>query len=339
VNHSHVLDPFVLALYAGRPLQFMITEPALFDWWPARVVAWTGQVPKRKLESDTRSVRLLKKWGQLGGTVVVFPEGRFPWDGRLLPLQPGLSHLVQYLDLPVVTVRQINGDRFWPPWAAVPRRTSLRYEIDPPIRFGPDDDIEAEVTKRLTVDLERCPRFPVTGKDLARGLARLLAVCPSCGARHRLVDEGDELRCDSCQRRWSVGTDNVLRGDGDELDVGAALRRSCEQLQRQWTGRASYRSAGTVLVMDASGETWSELDEGTLTLDDGRLRVGAWTVEVSDVLGHTIDWGNLLLLRTRRQRLALAMPADSRAVWTFAIEETQRALPRRHPERPGFRTP
>jgi hypothetical protein len=64
---------------------------------------------------------------------------------------------------------------------------------------------------------------------------------------------------------------------------------------------------------------------------------GAWSVDLADVLGHTLDWGNLLLLRTSRQRLALAMPEDSRAVWSFVLEEASRSLPSRKPERPAVR--
>src|SRR5687768_9997734 len=54
-NHCHVLDPVLLTAYAGRPLQFLITEPAMFAGPAARFLAWFGQVPKRKLDSDPRS--------------------------------------------------------------------------------------------------------------------------------------------------------------------------------------------------------------------------------------------------------------------------------------------
>lgn len=325
MNHSNVLDPLLLTIYLGQPIHFMVTEPFMADRLIARIFAKLGQIPKRKIDFDTQSIRTMKQWCQLGSIVGIFPEGHFPWDGHPLPLQPGLSQLVSYLDVPVVTVRLVNGDRFWPPWAKNIRRTRLSIEIDPPKYFEPGEDIEQYVASHIAVNPDSCERWPVFGKGLAEGLAQLLRFCPKCGSDDYLLDNNDELHCNNaaCRSRWLVCSDNCLyQHDKEALSITAALARIKEQLKQQWAGDSPYfRGRGTVDVLDCSHTQWKHLASGTLELKQGLLSIDSWHLNINEVSAHTLDWGNIILLRTRRQRIALKMPNDSRALWTFVINQ------------------
>jgi hypothetical protein len=104
------------------------------------------------------------------------------------------------------------------------------------------------------------------------------------------------------------------------MDVGQALEEVFAHARARWTGAPTLTSRGTVEVLDATSAEWTPLASGTLHLADHELRVGRWTLAVGEVLAHTLDWGHLMLLRTRRQRIALAMPNDSRARWTHAVD-------------------
>jgi 1-acyl-sn-glycerol-3-phosphate acyltransferase len=320
-NHSHFLDPLIMTLFLRRPIQFMVTEPAMFDSPLARFLARFGQVPKRKLESDVKSMRLLKQWCAVGGSVCVFPEGQFSYDARLGPLRGGLAQLIDYLDVPVVTLRQMNGDRFWPIWAPRPRRTSLRIEVDAPRRFAPSEDVYAEVAKRLQVDPDHCVRFPVSGRHLARGLARLFRYCPSCFAE-TLSERGDALVCSACSELWRVGSDNVLKGKSD-TSVGAALARICAELDRRWDKNPVLESAGLVELFDTTALAWRSIGRARLILRDGTFSLGEWTLAANSILGHSFDWGDLIQVRTKTQRFALRLDFDSRALWTHAIERAK----------------
>ncbi|MFI4918382.1 MAG: lysophospholipid acyltransferase family protein [Legionellales bacterium] len=330
MNHSNVLDPLILAFHLERPIHFMVTEPFMADRFTARVFAWLGQIPKRKLDFDTRSIRTMKQWCQLGGIVGVFPEGHFSWDGYPLPLQPGLEQLVSYLDVPVVTVRLINGDRFWPPWAKNRRKTTLRLEIDPPKYFKPGEHVEDYVSSHIAVNPETCPRWPAFGKNLTAGLSRLLRFCPACGADQVLIESGDALLCKhpSCLSHWNLTSDNQLheQKQGTSLSTAQALAAVYSHVKQQWLGLEPYfYSLGTVDVLDCTHAQWTQLDCGFLELQQGFLRVGKWHLPVHEVLAQTLDWGELIVLRTRRQRIALRMPVDSRALWTFVINEANNA--------------
>ncbi len=325
MNHACPFDPVLLTFYARMVPHFLVTEPFMADRPAARFAAWLGQIPKRKLEPDARAMRMMKRWCGVGGSVATFPEGQFPWDGIPLPLQPGLGDLVRYLEVPLVTVRLINGDRLWPAWAKSPRRTRLRIEIDPPRKFegaeATDSNVEAYVAERIRVDPDECVRWPATGKNLAEGLARFLRFCFACGADEALV-------CAGCGGRWEVSGENRLRGPAGEFSIAEAWAKVRSALDRRWSkGTVDLIGLGEVSVIDASKPQWKPVTRGKLALAGGILSVGTWQVPIADVVAHTMDWGDLILIRTRRQRIALRLPDDSRAVWTYAFDRrTTRAV-------------
>ncbi|MBX7101871.1 MAG: 1-acyl-sn-glycerol-3-phosphate acyltransferase [Myxococcaceae bacterium] len=323
MNHRCAFDPWLLTVHARRPIQFLITEPVMSLGTASRLVAWWGQIPKRKLDPDARALRTLKGWTQLGGAVGLFPEGQFPWDGRPLPLQPGLPQLVSYLGVPVVTARLFNSDRVWPPWAKHPRHTRLRLEIDPPRRlaFG---EVEAYVAERIRVDPDGDgPRWPAEGRRLAEGLARFLRLCPECGEDRALTDGGEELRCAACHRVWFVTADNVLHAAGGSSPLAEVLSQVKTHFRARWRASRRFESLGPADVVDVSRRELAHLARGQLVLDGGTLHVGAWSLQVKDVLAHTLDWDARILLRTAQARLALRLPHDSRALWTLALEEAR----------------
>ena len=321
MNHTNALDPLLLTVYGGRPIQFLVTEPVTAVPGFGHLLSWLGQIPKRKLDAEARAFRRLKAWGNVGSAVGLFPEGQFPWDGRPLALQSGLGQLVAYLDVPVVTCRLHNGDRLWPPWAPGPRRTRLRLEIDPPFRFARGDDAEAVVARRIHVDPDATERWPATGRGLARGLARILRFCPACATDASLSDAGDVLRCSACARAWNASGDLVLRSSaGNEtMTVADAFDLSRAHFRRAFVRSRRLTSLGPVDVLDITRQAVEDVASGPLVLDGAELRVSDFRLDRTDVLAHTVDWGQRVVLRTERRRLALRMPQDSRAIWTDAL--------------------
>ena len=329
-NHATPLDPLVLTFGTRRNIQFLVTEPYLADRPVARFTAWLGQIPKRKLDNDTKSIRTLKKWIDLGVSVGLFPEGQFAWDGRSLPIQPGLRQLVLYLDVPVITMRIQNGDRLWPAWASHPRKTSLRIEIDAPVRFTAADDIERRIAERIRVEphSEGRLRPPAHGKNLAHGLARFYRFCPACGADGQLRDEGNHLHCQSCRARYRVDVDHALHPIGQTPDAKRAASDRIAEIGRRLRDDAiatyalteSFASRGPVELFDATKARWVRLDEGALSVTEGSLRMSKWSLAAAEILGHTLDWGDLILIRTRTKRFAVRFPEDSRALWTDVLD-------------------
>lgn len=318
MNHGCPIDPMIFGCATEEPIQWLVTAPALDKrYGRSRWLAAFGQVPKRKLEAETKAMRTLKAWSKLGLSVGVFPEGQFDWEGRPQPLQPGLSQLVRYLDLPVVTVRVENGDRFWPAWAPAPRSSEVRFTLSAPRRFEPGEDIAAAVADAIRVEPDEAKRYPVTGGRLAIGLDRLLGRCPECGLA-RLHATGCTLSC-GCGARWTVHPDNRLTGTR-AMSIGEALAAVRGHLEAGWSTGIRLTSVGTVQIRDLTGPEERLVAEGRLELVDGVLKVDRWKLELDQVLARTRDWPHRIVLKSRRTRVGVDMASDSRALWMYALD-------------------
>src|SRR5262249_27977936 len=82
-----------------------------------------------------------------------------------------------------------------------------------------------------------------------------------------------------------------------------------------------FRGRGTMDVADASRRDPVPVARGVAELEGRWLRVGTWQLDLGELVAHTLDWGEILVLRTKRQRLTIRMPDDSRALWTLALDE------------------
>lgn len=121
-------------------------------------------------------------WSDVGGTVALFPEGRFSWDGSPSPLMPGIEQLILYLNVPVVTVSLSNGHKVKPAWAKVYRKTSIHLEVFPGMKFTKDDKIQ-EIIKNKIFSFHTnntLHDFEANGNNLSAGLSHHLRFCPNC---------------------------------------------------------------------------------------------------------------------------------------------------------------
>lgn len=320
INHHTQIDPLVLSYFINRPLFFFMTEPAMSYSLFSRLMSWLGQIPKKKLIADTACMKAMKGWTEVGAIVATFPEGQFSYDGHLGDIKPGLSQLIHFLDVPVVTARLVNADRSWPAWAALPRRTGLKIEIDPPRKFNKGDKVEEVIEKRLYVNPESCKRYPSFGKKLAKGLDKLLRFCLECGSEHSLKSEKNVLICTICKEQWTVDTSNIIQGK-ETFTIKQALKRTQEHLETLWKKNIIFRTIADAIIMDASRPQWTTIDSGVLKLSRDCLELGNCKINNKDIVAHTRDWGNLILIRTARARYAIKIPnQEGFVVWSMALD-------------------
>ena len=226
-NHSSLLDPMFLSLAVGRAVHFLSTELVFSGGAMGWVNQFFGAVPKRKFTADPRAILRLRRWRDLGGSIGLFPEGERTWDGRPLPILPGVEKLVRAMDLPVVTVRVYNGWRQSPRWATTLRRGRVHVEVDPPRRFTAGESlasIRRYIEDRISVDAEDGPSWPVRGRRLAAGIGNVLFACPSCLRLDAIDERGDIASCRHCGTAWRVDTESRLHpaNGGRPLTLRAA---------------------------------------------------------------------------------------------------------------------
>lgn len=334
-NHVSLMDPAILIVLCRRPIHWLASQAAMRDAMLALVMRLYGAVPTQKQLPDPRAIRQLRAWARLGEAVGVFPEGERSWDGRRLPLLPGIERLVRIIGAPVVTARLHNAHRRSPRWAEHSRVGRILVEFDPPRTFdgraGPDE-IRAYIQDRITIDAKE-RTWPVRGRRLARGLANMLFACPSCGSVGSLVETDDDVCCRECGARWRVtpDLDLVLQPDGSRLGIRDAVDRAHVSATRTWEARAH---AGAIVLaseslelIDVTSDEPETLGRGTLVLTPDRLSFNdaasgksLWKMPLSQLLAVTVDLRRRLQLHFGHQVVEPVMPSESVLKWQHAID-------------------
>jgi 1-acyl-sn-glycerol-3-phosphate acyltransferase len=131
-NHISNVDPplvggWLAPVLARRPR--FLAKQALFRGPLGWFLRSQGVIPVRSGSSDVEAYRLAKAGLDLGGVVVIFPEGTRSPDGVLAEARPGVALLATRLGVPVLPVGVSNTDMLLGRGRALPRigtRVTLR---------------------------------------------------------------------------------------------------------------------------------------------------------------------------------------------------------------------
>lgn len=345
-NHAASFDPIVMTFGVSRPIHFMASEQLFrvprLAWWLHAM----GTFPKAKYARDPESIDRVVALNADGRVVGLFPEGNRSWDGRPLPILPGLGWLIRKLQGPVVFVRNTTGWLMHPRWARYPRWVPMELEFSELVFFPEDwstSRIEEEVARRLAIDPAAVQlRGRAWGFRMAHGLPDYLWACPACFALDALQvhpKDGDRVDCACCGAAWRVDVMQVLHpvGDGPELRVSAAFDHIVAHFGELPTVDADrFVSEGVALTdsamrVDRVSEAGLEkVVEGPAALRADRLSVGEWALPLEDIKAVSIEVKNALQLRTATELFQLQPKDGSTLQWQhFLSGHTSRAKPTR----------
>ena len=328
-NHTGLFDPPSLVIAARRHINMLATESNIRSSAIGRFITAYGGVPKKKYTSDVRAIMQLRRWADLGASIGVFPEGQRSWDGKPLPLVPGIEKLVALLKLPVVTCRIRNAYRQSPRWAERMRRGTVLVELDPPQTFDTEtpDQISEHIRKAIAVDPMEEPRFPLTGRDLAAGISNVAWACPVCGEIRSFIEEGNRVRCSSCRSRWRVDWDcRLVSLDGARshtLPEVVALAEQ-HQLAGDRFGRTTILESEPMKLWDITKPRPRLVGDGVLRLLPDELVVDGplpWSAPLDTVAAPTVDMRRRLTLRVGTSYMELEMARESVLKWVWFTEQ------------------
>lgn len=205
-NHSSVIDPFIVAIFIKRPVQYVISDSQIRSRFLSVLLGLVGVIPKTKVVADLDTVKRIVAVKRENGIIGIFPEGQSSWDGSQLPIVKATDKLVKSLKIPVY-VAQIRGAYFsWPRWGRRIRRGEIRIFFS--CLFTEQDLKEASVTEvRSTIrealsfdafEYQRQAQVRFRGARQAEYLERALFICPACNEIGSLHSHRRRLSCSSC---------------------------------------------------------------------------------------------------------------------------------------------
>jgi len=115
-NHTSYLDVPILLCAYPKNIYFVakreLLRVPLFGWmmWLLGMIFIDRSNPKRFIRSMKIAANKLKK----GKNVLVFPEGTFDDDGKLLPFKKGAFHIAVKAKMTILPVVIIGGNKIWP---------------------------------------------------------------------------------------------------------------------------------------------------------------------------------------------------------------------------------
>jgi 1-acyl-sn-glycerol-3-phosphate acyltransferase len=142
-NHQTYADPPLVTIPVRRPVYYMAWA-RLFDIPGfSRLIRLLRAFPVDVDARDSRAAREARRLLRAGAALMIFPEGERSRDGRVQRFKPGAFRLAVSLDVPVLPVTIVGGDRAWPPGRVLPRPRRITITYHPLLRPDPTRDPRA----------------------------------------------------------------------------------------------------------------------------------------------------------------------------------------------------
>lgn len=209
-NHSSF---YAVAGYPFVKLNAVLGYQHFFTRFLYTLFTQYGAIPKRNFETDLRAVRQMVKVINMGGSLLLFPEGTFSFAGSNQPINPSTVNFIKQLGVTVVLCKSRGLFCSLP----VYRKKEIKghKEIHYEILFTPEE-LKEKSNKQLyrkfldrfrynDLDWNLQERHKYLNPDgNAEGIDKMLFVCPKCGKEYTMHVEGEEFVCNDCGNRVKI---------------------------------------------------------------------------------------------------------------------------------------
>ena len=156
-------------------------------------------------------------------------------------------------------------------------------------------------------------QFDSHGVNLSLGLKKILRYCPSCEEDNCLIEQGNDLSCSYCDEVWTVNANNEIKSTNikNTIEIFDKLKLI---IDKKWNDKKSYSSLSEVVLLDMTKKDWEDKDIGILHIDNKEISIGESEIKLEDIQSHTLDWGDLIIVKTKYERFGLKLTNDSRLI-------------------------
>ena len=208
-------------------------------------------IPLTKGGASLSAVKEMLLRLKAGCNICLFPEGKRSFHGETIPAPLSLGKLVKKAGCALVTYRIRGGYFTYPRWA----RNHLRNgKVEGKVMGVYSSAQLKEMTAQEITDLinrdtyenayqvQRDKRWRYVGKDKAKGMEKLLFICPACHQFDTIQTEGDSFFC-SCGLKGVYNDYGFLEGENLPFDNVYDWIRWIEKEFDDYVGRNSQTDA------------------------------------------------------------------------------------------------
>lgn len=293
--HESILD-FSFLLYALRPRRVRFVATSI-QFEKNRFIAWLltslGVIQKKQGAMDASCVRQMVRAAKEGDVVAVYPAGMTSCDGRpAWKMQPGTEKLARLMGASIYAVTPCGSFLTHPRYAHAIRRGRVDVRIRrlftaEEVRKTPPEEIQAAVERALAFDewqwqVRERVRFHAINR--AKGVTRVLYMCPHCGMYGGMREQTNAVTCDICGMRAEV----------DEYGFFRATKNTCTHRMDKWVDMELDKLRQELAADDfalyapvtlkrprAKAPGYEAVDEGELRLTKTELRFTSRTQTLS----------------------------------------------------------
>lgn len=226
-NHNAFFD---MSVSAAVTKPYVANYIVAIDGYLGRewLLRWVGCICKRKFTFDMTMVKHLKTVIKNKGIVAIYPEARYSLCGTQAPLPESLGKLCKMLNVPVVSVICHGHHINHPFWNTRHERGVKPTEATAKLLISQEDveglsaeDINKRISDEFVYDdfaWQKEKKIKVDCKDRAVGLEKILYQCPHCNKEYEMSSDGIQLKCNACEKRWTMTEYGELSANEGETE-------------------------------------------------------------------------------------------------------------------------
>ena len=225
-SHMSNLD-FLFLAFAMLPtrLNFVCSANYFSNPLFRFLLANLGAISKRQFSPDVAAMRSISKILANDGVVAIFPSGQSSFAGQSTPINTSIAKLIKHFAVPVISVRLSGANLALPKWnMSWPRKSRVAAERN--LLLSKDDcrelsreEIYYQVCHALRFDdyedmREMRPKLRSRKPRSAKGLEKILFLCPVCHCEYTISTKRNRVYCSACGYKVKMDHTGYLEGGG-----------------------------------------------------------------------------------------------------------------------------
>ena len=227
MNHSSFIDLKIAStLIYPKPFHIICTMDALVG--KEKLMRNLGCIPTRKFVMDVNLVRdMIYAVNKLNGSLLLYPEAGYSFDGTATPLGEGLGKCIKMLGIPVVMI-QTTGAFLRDPLYNCLQLRQVNVSADMECILT-KEEIENQTVNEINELVKKCFSFDqfcrqqekqtyIAEGFRADGLHRVLYKCPQCHTDGQMIGQGITLSCKNCGKEYTLTDQGYMKAQSGQTE-------------------------------------------------------------------------------------------------------------------------